>query len=62
MLVFRYEKQISQALARSIKDECARVLPGHRVMVLDGGLELAVLRPTEQGVGSASATAPGPES
>lgn len=61
VLVFRHEKRISQASVRYIKDECAKAIPGHRVMVLDDGLELAVLRPVEQGVESSPAAAPGPE-
>ena len=62
LLLFRHEKRISDASVRHIKDQCAELLPGHRVMVIDGGLELAVLRPVEQGVGSSPAEVPGPES
>lgn len=62
VLVFRHEKQISDALEALIKEQCAKLFPDHPVIVLDGGLELAVLRPTERGVGSLPAAAPGAES
>lgn len=47
VMVYRHPKQVDAASIASIKKQLADVFPGHQVCVVDGGAELAVLRPVE---------------
>ena len=47
-IVLRSEKMLDQQQYDTIKTLVAAEFPGHRVVVLDGGLELSLLRATDQ--------------
>jgi hypothetical protein len=46
-ILVRYPKRITQAAAEAISANLNKIFPDHAVMILDDGLDLAVIRPTD---------------
>ena len=51
VVVLRHPKRVDQADAARLVERMGHVFPGHKVVILDAGLELAVVRPV---IGDAS--------
>lgn len=48
-LVARFPGRLSAAQCERIKDQCERIAPGHKVVVLEGGAKFDVLTAREDG-------------